>query len=73
MGKVAPLLARLLPIVLLHSFLAQAIYDRQTVDVRFNEIIYKHMLKQPIDFDDMKHVDPIFCKSLEVTHSRSLS
>lgn len=47
------------------KLVGKAIYDRHTVDVRFNEIIYKHLLKKEIDFADMKRIDPVFCKSLE--------
>lgn len=70
-GKVNVLLAKAAPTAWLLCL--QAIYDRQTVDVRFNEIIHKHMLKQEIDFGDMKLIDPIFCKSLEVITLRSFS
>jgi E3 ubiquitin-protein ligase HUWE1 len=48
------------------KFIGKAIFDRQIVDVRFTEVMYKHMLGVTVTFDDMKHIDPVFCKSLEV-------
>jgi len=45
-------------------FLGKALYDKHVVDLRLSTLLYKHMLEQPILFDDLEAVDPLYCKSL---------
>jgi hypothetical protein len=50
------------------KFVGKAIFDQHIVDLRFTDVMYKHMLNSAITFEDMKHIDPVFCKSLEVLY-----
>lgn len=43
-------------------FLGKALFDKHTVELRLSTLLYKHMLEQPIIFDDLEAVDPLYCK-----------
>lgn len=48
----------------LGKFIAKAIFDRQTLDLPFCDIVYKHLLHLPIGMDDLRQMDAQFYKSL---------
>lgn len=48
----------------LGKFLAKAIFDRQTLDLPFCDVIYKYLLHFPITMDDLHQMDAQFHKSL---------
>uniref|UniRef100_K3WJQ6 HECT-type E3 ubiquitin transferase n=1 Tax=Globisporangium ultimum (strain ATCC 200006 / CBS 805.95 / DAOM BR144) TaxID=431595 RepID=K3WJQ6_GLOUD len=48
----------------LGKFIAKAIFDRQTLDLPFCDVIHKHLLHIPIVMDDLRQMDAQFHKSL---------
>ncbi|KAF1318272.1 Hect e3 ubiquitin ligase, partial [Globisporangium splendens] len=48
----------------LGRFIAKAIFDRQTLDLPFCDVIYKHLLHIPIAMEDLRQMDAQFHKSL---------
>lgn len=46
-------------------FLGKALYDVQLVDLPFASVIYKHLLGEPVGFDDLRELDPVYANSLQ--------
>jgi hypothetical protein len=44
--------------------LPQALHDGQYVDAHFTRSFYKHLLGQPLTYEDIEAVDPDFFKNL---------
>ena len=54
---------------MIFQVVGKALYDRQLVDFHLTQIMYKHLLGIPVNFDDLEAIDPMFHKSLTVTQA----
>jgi hypothetical protein len=43
----------------------QAIFHRHLVDLKFPKWLYKQIIGQQVELDDLMETDPVFCKSLQ--------